>query len=700
MRLASIAIPAPVHTAFTYSCPDGMEMLPGTRVLTPFGGRKVVGIFLGFVEQLPAGLSPEKVRPIERILDPAPAISAKVIELIEWMSRYYCAPIGEVFRAALPKRLIKVDQPKTTRPTTPREIAPFVEARVELVAEQRDALAKILAESLKDSPTPMLLHGITGSGKTEVYLRVFEEMIASGKQCLLLVPEIGLTPQLTGRVAARFGDRVAVYHSALTDAQRHAQWERTMASEVDVVVGTRSALFAPLSKLAIIVVDEEHDASFKQDEGFLYSARDGAVMRAHLEKIPIVLGSATPSAESFSNATLGKYGYIRLASRPTNSPLPRVELIDIRERARADDGKEKTKGENLKREFVSLTPKLYDAMAHTLARGEQTLLYIGRRGFAGSLQCDACGEVFTCPNCDISLTLHRGRVARRDKSFKAIGKNGSLICHYCDYSVAIPDICCTCSSTHLFTLGCGTERLEAEVQDFFPDARIARLDSDIASSNERRNGILDGMRSGEIDILVGTQMVTKGHDFPKITLVGVVSADSMLGLPDFRASERAFQLLTQVAGRAGRANQPGRVIIQTRRPDHISFVAASDHDSKMFLEREMEERRALGYPPFVKLANIRISSNYKDRVTKIAEKIANMLKCAIDNRPMLKGSVVLGPAPAPIERIKNRYRWQILLKTPTARELSSLMVDVRRFVDSATALGAKVAIDVDPVNML
>ena len=696
MHYADIAIAAPLHTPFTYRVPEGMHISPGMRVEVPFRRKRAIGLCLEMHSKAPDGVDESRIRPIDALIDDEPSASEKLLKLIRWISSYYCAPIGEVCRAALPVRLMKHGVPKTTRPTEPMEIEPLPQQDVELNCGQREALDAIVRSLGGEAPNVTLIDGITGSGKTEIYLRLFEKLVADGKQGLLLVPEIGLTPQLTGRAAARFCDRVAVYHSGLTDAQRHAQWLRMRRGEIDVVIGTRSALFAPLARLGAIVVDEEHDASFKQDDGVAYHGRDAAVMRAHIEGCPAVLGSATPSLESLENARKGKYRICRLTERPTGAPLPTVEIVDMRrDRRRPSPGPDASEGERRARELGALSPQLFDAIAEALARGEQVLLFAGRRGFAGSLQCDNCGEAVVCPNCDIALTPHRSQKAGR-RGESAL----DLTCHYCDYAICPPAQCPICSIGELIPIGHGTERLEAEIADFFPNARIARLDSDSAASPKERRKILGDMRRGKIDILVGTQMVTKGHDFPGITLVGVVSADVSLHIPDFRAAERTFQLLTQVAGRAGRGAKAGRVIIQTRQPEHPSLVAAREHDPALFASGELEHRRELSYPPFSRVANLRFSSTREERAAAAAAdaaKIATKLQRAIAQH----GSVsILGPAPAPFAKLRGRHRWQILIKASSSALLGKFAATIRPVLEKAMPPAVRFSIDVDPTNML
>ncbi len=690
MSLVNVAIPSPLPNAFTYEAPEDATLRPGMRVLVPFRRRPTIGVVLELPEHPPEELRGKKLQAILEVPDDHPLLSPALLNLVQWMARYYCAPIGEAVRAALPGRLLDPKAPRTVRPQTPPEMQGAAEAEgLLLTGAQQQALDALLSAARSGQPSVHLLHGITGSGKTEVYLRLLAALALEGRQGLLLVPEIGLTNQLTGRASARFGDRVAVYHSGMTDAQRHAQWERIRTGCVDAVIGTRSALFAPLPRLGAIVVDEEHDASFKQDEGVAYHGRDAAVMRAHLERAVAILGSATPSLESLAHARSGKYACHLLPGRTGGACLPDVQIVDLRRgaTAKADAEALRSNGRKTPQGLTALSPELHAAIGQTLERGEQTLLYLGRRGFASAVHCEACGDAFRCPNCDIALVAH---LTGRDADA------GHLACHYCDYRIAMPRSCAACGSDALDLIGQGTQRLEAELHDFFPDARIARLDSDVVASPRERQRIFSDMRSGKIDILVGTQMVTKGHDFPGITLVGVILADMLLHLPDFRAAERTFQLLIQVAGRAGRGERPGRVIIQTHQPGHVSIASVLNHDGEAFAEHELAFRKMLSYPPFGRLVNVRLSANSAPVAEKAAAEAAAILRrLAAD--PAIR---ILGPAKAPLARIRGRHRWQLLIKAPSAGPLGELLSRARPALQAAMPRTVRLAVDVDPVNLL
>jgi len=685
MLYAKVAIPAPTHAAFSYAVPEdcASEVRAGARVVVSFRRRLTVGFVLDTMDEAPSHIDANKIKPIESVLGDA-VFSPRMCEWLSWLASYYCAPIGEVCRSALPKRLTQLKPPKTTRPSVPRELEHRGEQQdFVLTGDQQNALKLINDELDTKKPRPVLLYGVTGSGKTEVYLRLFERVVGEGKQAILLVPEIGLTPQLTARVIERFGEKVALMHSQLTDAQRHHQWERIRAGEANVVVGTRSGLFAPLLNLGAIVIDEEHDSSYKQDEGVLYHARDAAVMRGQIENAIVVMGSATPSIESFANVQGDKYRCCHLSERTGGGVLPDVHVIDMRHevaRQKAGDSEKK------RHEHASLSRELVDAIEATMSRGEQAMIFLNRRGFANFLICESCGHSFVCPNCDISLSYHR--------------HPEKLLCHYCDYTVRPPTKCPSCEGIDIVPMGRGTERIEMELQELFPKVRIARLDRDTVAKATKRTSIFKQMHDGTIDILVGTQMIAKGHDFPNVTLVGIVSADVALHMPDFRAAERVFQLTTQVSGRAGRTSHGAKVMLQTFQPEHTSFEHARVHDFESFFANERVHREKLGYPPYVRLANVRMSATDSAKVDRQAHSIADELKnlCA---RMKLDGSVrLLGPAPAPMEKVRNRYRWQLLIKAPDARAMSAFLKQAHPAIRAFERQGLRIAIDVDPINLL
>ena len=541
-----------------------------------------------------------------------------------------------------------------------------VPGRPEPTPDQAKVLAVLGDAVARGGYAPFVLHGVTGSGKTEVYFRAAEAALAAGRGVILLLPEIALTPLLVRAAVARFGPTVAVLHSELSMGERHDQWWRIREGESRIVVGARSAVFAPVSDLGLLVVDEEHEAAYKQEESPRYHARDVAVMRAKLEGAPIVLGSATPSLESHANAVKGKYRRLVLPVRIGPRGLPKVDVVDRREVMKA--GAEPI-----------LTPPLREALADRLARREQSLLLLNRRGYATSLLCRECGQQASCPNCSVFLTLHRG------------GRHA--LCHYCGYQVPAPSACAFCRGEYLRLTGYGTEKVVEAVQSALPGARVGRLDRDLAMRRGAVEKVLADFETGEIDVLVGTQMIAKGHDFPKVTLVGVIDADVGLGMPDFRAAERTFQLLTQVAGRAGRADLAGEVILQSHLPDHYALRLACAQDYEGFFEREMEFRRTMGYPPSAALVNLVLRSRDPAAAAADADAVARRLREGAPGRYR-----VLGPARAPLARLKQEHRFQILLKG----DRTSMREAVRRALVEryGETRWPGVAVDVDPVSVM
>ncbi len=515
---------------------------------------------------------------------------------------------------------------------------------------------------------PLLLHGITGSGKTEVYLRAIEVALEANRSALLLVPEIALTPAVAGLFYGRFGDRVAILHSAFSDRERAEQWRRIRSGEAGVVVGTRSGVFAPVRNLGLIIVDEEHDSSYKQGETPRYNGRDVAVVRAQQAGACIVLGSATPAIETRYNASQGRYHLLELPARVGGRTLPAVELIDMRQEFL------ETRAQN------TFSRRLVEAMQERLDNGQQTMLLMNRRGFSSFVACRSCGERIQCRNCAVTLTYHR-----RDRR---------LLCHYCNYAEPVPSKCPSCDSEYIYFVGQGSERVEEELHRHFPAARIARLDRDTVTSKRAFENILYGFRGREFDILVGTQMIAKGHDIPNVTLVGVVSADIGLGMPDFRAAERTFQLLTQAAGRAGRGDVPGQVIVQTINPDHYAIECAAAQDYAKFYEKELEFRRLMRYPPFAALANVLVRAPTAEEAMRMAGELANLLD---PPPPELR---VLGPAEAPVPKLKQEYRHQLLIKAASRKILREHLHRIRRYAVDRSWAPTALVIDVDPLSLL
>jgi primosomal protein N' (replication factor Y) len=546
-----------------------------------------------------------------------------------------------------------------------------VDEQRRLTAEQMAALDRLTGPGASGGFRVALLHGVTGSGKTEIYLRLAAAVRDGGRSVLMLVPEIALTPAVSALFQQVFGRSVAVQHSGLSDGERHDQWQRIRAGEVDVVVGTRSAVFAPLGRVGLVIVDEEHDGSYKQDESPRYNGRDVAIVRAQRAGALVVLGSATPSMESYHHAMTGKYERIVLERRVQDRPLAAVTVVDMREEYAAE-GPE-----------VILSRVLREGIAARLERQEQALVLLNRRGYSTAVFCRQCAGTVDCPNCSVSLVVHgEGTGARRAR------------CHYCNYSVRVPKTCPSCAAPYLEQSGFGTERVEAELHAQFPGARVARVDRDAIRRRGALGQLLMKFRRGEIDVLVGTQMIAKGHDFPAVTLVGVISADVGLGMADFRASERTFQLLTQVAGRAGRGEQPGEAIVQTLYPDHYSIRLACRQDFPAFYERELHFRTTMRYPPSVSLVNVIVKSKtFTGAMDDASDLVAHLRPRDAERAPFR----VLGPAPAPLGRLRGEYRVQFLLKGSHRRQMREALTTA---LAARPDLARRTTVDVDPLSVL
>ncbi|MCS6885379.1 MAG: primosomal protein N' [Acidobacteriota bacterium] len=539
-----------------------------------------------------------------------------------------------------------------------------------LTAEQSSVLSAICSHLEKGEYATFLLYGVTGAGKTEVYLRAMRRAVELGRTAMMLVPEIALAPMFSRRLREHFGQTVAILHSSLSEGERLDEWQRLRNGQAKVVIGARSAIFAPIKDLGLIVVDEEHDPSYKQQETPRYNARDSAVIRALKSKAVAILGSATPSLESYYNAQSGKYGYLHLPTRIGGRPLAEVEIIDMRAVFKRH-GKVQV-----------ISQELQTAVGETLARGEQAIILLNRRGYSSFLLCRSCGLAIKCRDCEVTLTYHRETAPR-------------LVCHYCNFQRPVPTSCPQCSSRYLHYVGEGTEQLEAIFKDLFPTARIARLDRDSARRRGAYEQLISAFAAGEIDLMIGTQMVAKGHDFHNVTLVGVVSVDAGLGIPDFRAAERTFQLLTQVAGRAGRGNIPGKVLIQSYHPEHYALKYAAEQDYKSFYEHEIKFRRAMYYPPFSVLVNLIVRHKQLTEAQTIAAELYKQLRTAAQIEPTTR---ILGPAPAPIARLKGNYRIQIMIKARSrvrAKEVLELAI-----ANSTTKALEAITIDVDPVDLI
>jgi primosomal protein N' (replication factor Y) len=740
-ELADVAVPAPLPRALTYLVPAKLSarVKPGQRVVCTLGGRRIVGV----VVEKRMGEAPPKAKPVLDVLDNV-SLPDDLVRFLARLAHYYLAPIGEVMRLALPpldrdaaeavqeltlfsegpkkgvstRRVPWVvatdaveDSPKEklalvlanirahgalpmSRVKEKAAVKKLVEAgllRIEereplrdpffqdaperdappvLTGAQADAVTAINAAIDARAPATFLLHGVTGSGKTEVYLHAIARAKEQKRGSIMLVPEIALTPQLVGRFRARFGDDVAVLHSGLTQRERFDMWNRLRRGEVDVAIGARSALFAPVLGLGLLIVDEEHDPSFKQEEGIRYHARDMAILRAHQAAGVVLLGSATPSLESEQLARTGKATKILLPDRARAQQMPRVEIVDLRRIGAGPTGDRR------------ISAVLHRAIEQTLEAKEQTILFLNRRGFAPSIRCEGCGELAACPNCTVALTYHRSV------------HGGDMRCHWCEYRAAMPARCKKCGADRIALEGLGTEKLEETLQGAFPNARIARLDRDVASGKQVEK-ILAKVRAREVDILVGTQMVTKGHDLPHVTLVGVISADAAISIPDFRAAERAFQLLVQVAGRAGRGDSPGRVLVQTYDPDHHAIRLALKHDVMAFFEHELKDRKELSYPPFSRMVLARIDALDEKEAQAAGVTLARAARHATDEREV----IVLGPTAAPIAKVRNRFRFRVTLRSAARESLRQGALAIHAAIQTLPRT-VRAAIDVDPVGGL
>ena len=752
-RFVEVALPLPLFQTFTYAVEEGLAnpVAIGSRVVVPLRNGREIGVVVGIPEVSPLKRKPKAVLESP---DSEPAIGASLLELCRWMADYYIVPLGVTLRTVLPAALTGAEDPHPTRKTQrvirlgvdipsllqrdkvfararqqravfekiealggrttvehltgQLEFSPSVlkslEKRGYIIIEneevERDPFSTrggISATRLQPTPAQQhavdamanaekgevfLLHGITGSGKTLVYIELLRRIVDErGQTAIVLVPEIALTPQTVDRFRAAFGDRIAVLHSALSEGERYDAWLALKRGDKRIVVGARSAVFAPLENLGAIIVDEEHESSYKQGETPRYHAREVAIVRAKNEGAVTVLGSATPSLESWANAAAGKFKLLTLPDRVGGGKLPDVQVIDLRKLATDYTGMAQG---GIDYGAVIREP-LHGAIVECMSRGEQSILLLNRRGYSSFVQCIDCGSVATCPHCSITLTHHRNPER--------------LICHYCLHKEDPRPDCPRCGGRNLRQRGLGTQQVERLLCERFPSARIARMDVDTTSGKWAHTRILDRVAAGEVDILLGTQMIAKGLDFPNVTLVGVVDADVGINLPDFRASERCFQLLSQVSGRAGRGSKGGRVLIQTRLPAHHAVRYAVSHDYPSFVRDEMEGRVDPQYPPNVRLANIVFSGLVEDSTAKLAIHAGEWLRELITTRAGEEVTVV-GPAPCPIERIKSRWRWHVLLKSAHPGELTRVSrYFMERFEVPSTAQ-LRVTLDRDPVALL
>ena len=604
-------------------------------------------------------------------------VSKKQEEILNWIKEKGDISYSELNkRFKSPSKIIQTLQAKGLLSISRREVCRNLSVhselkpypKPELTSGQEAILSDILAGVRSKRFSPFLVYGVTGSGKTEVYLRAIEEVLYQGREAIILVPEISLTPQLLSRFKDRFGENLALLHSKLGRGERYDQWRRIWKGEVKIAMGARSAIFAPFKNVGIIIVDEEHDPSYKQEEKLKYHARDVAVVRSKQVEATLLLGSATPSLESFYNVEQGKFRLLNLPERIEGKPLPRVEVVDV------------------KKEAGLLSEKLRAGLQRNIEDKKQSLLFLNRRGFANFILCPDCGYTAKCPNCSVTLTHHL-----RDRS---------LQCHYCDYRIPAPGDCPKCQGHRLQGMGIGTERLEQEIKSLFPEIQVGRMDRDTTSRQRSHQQILKKLESGNIDILVGTQMIVKGHDFPNVTFVGVVSADTSLHFPDFRSSERTFQLLTQVAGRAGRGEVFGGAVIQTFNPDHYSILRAKDHDYIGFYKEEIQFRKALEYPPFSRFINFRLAGNSEGKTKEMAEEMGRIGQSLL-GKARGKEIEILGPSTAPFAKMRGKFRWQMLAKGKSPRLLHRFAAALSsRMEVRLKGKGVDLDIDVDPVFVL
>lgn len=673
MEYFEIAVDAPLFNALTYGQNETpLNLRRGMSVVVPLGKRQASGVVL----KTTANTGEHKIKAVVAIDETKPTLPDRYLAWLEWLSEYYVYPIGQVTALAFPPLKKSVKQRASKK-------APVVKA-VELQKKHpltNEQLAAVKGIPLDNKFQVHLLHGVTGSGKTEVYLELLEETLAKGQKGLVLVPEISLTPQLVQRFAARFGEKIAVIHSHLTEREKTNQWWSFVDGEKPILIGARSALFCPATDIGLIIVDEEHEPSYKQEEKLKYHARDAAIMLAKFLSCPIVLGSATPSLETWHNAQTGKYKLHQMKSRVADRLLPAAEVIDLRK----EKEQRREASDNAPALPFWLSSKLWQEMCATLDRGEQVALFLNRRGMAQSVFCTACGFSYRCPNCEITLTLH--------------GKS-HLVCHYCDYTAKFADECPHCHSPEIKALGLGTEQIEADVKKLFPACTVARADRDEINSRESLEDLIQRMESGEINVLIGTQMIAKGLDFKKLTLVGLVLADIGFNLPDFRSTERSFQLLTQVSGRSGRhVEAGGTVIIQTYNPDYPALTFSKTSDYENFARQELAMRQELHYPPFGRVASLRIQGADLDKVIETARTAASRARKLVELHAPYKNVQVLGPSPAPLAKIRNQYRYHLLLKSPPQPVLSAFcrqLLSDEKWVTN----GTKVQVDIDPMSLL
>ncbi len=739
---AEVAVPLHVFQTFTYrlSPEQSVQAEVGARLVVPLGRNLVTGYVVSLHDQLPAELGEVDVKDAHTLVDAEPVCNPEILQLARWVADYYACPLGEVIRAALPPGMTpksrsgsKFVKPKLRRfvrlsssgaeqklTDTQRRVLSTLEtsgpmslqallttadvsastitslekkalleiyddairrdplaetlgiedAEHSLTAAQSSVLTQIEQQMNSGAYSAFLLHGVTGSGKTEIYMRAMSKALSLGRSAMMLVPEIALTPVFSRRLRARFGDQVAIFHSSLQKGERFDEWTRVRNGDARVVIGTRSAVFAPVKNLGLIVVDEEHESSYRQQESPYYNARDVAIVRAQKESATVVLGSATPSLESFHNARKGKYHFVSLPERIGARPMAEAKIIDMRN-VFVRHGKPRV-----------FSDELLEAIRETRERGEQSIILLNRRGYSSFILCRSCGETVQCPNCDVTLTYHRSERV--------------IVCHYCNHREAVPRVCPSCGKKYIYYVGEGTEQLEEMLRLLFPALRVARIDRDTTARRKVFEQTLIDFSVGRIDTLVGTQMLAKGHDFPNVTLVGVVSVDAGLALPDFRSAERTFQLITQVAGRAGRGDRPGKVLIQTYHPYHYALRHACAQDYGAFYEEELRYRQNHSYPPFVGLASLLVHGPDLGKVRNDSLELRKQLDLVNQERKCR----VLGPAPAPLSRLKGEHRFQLLIKSRSRKDLREVADAAMRALAESGVNLRSINLEIDPVSIM
>ena len=740
-RYAEVAVPLHVFQTFTYRLTpeQSSQAEVGARVVVPLGRNVVTAYIVNLLEELPEDLAEIDIKDAQSLIDSVPVCSPEIMQLARWVADYYACPLGEIIKAALPPgmtpkgpaasfakpklrrfvRLLESTEQKLT--DAQRRVISTLEDNGAMSLQsllqnasvsastisslEKKALVEVYDEAIRRDPfnstthfrveedhslttaqasvleqieqqmnsaaySAFLLHGVTGSGKTEIYIRAMQKALNLGRSAMMLVPEIALTPVFSRQLRARFGDQVAIFHSSLQKGERFDEWTRVRNGEARVVIGTRSAVFAPVKNLGLIVVDEEHESSYRQQESPYYNARDVAIVRAQKESATVVLGSATPSLESFHNARKGKYRLLTLPERIAARPMAAARIIDMRT-VFARHGKPRV-----------FSDELLEAIRETRERNEQSIILLNRRGYSSFILCRSCGETIQCPNCDVTLTYHRSERV--------------IICHYCNHREAVPRVCPSCGKKYIYYVGEGTEQLEEMLKLLFPALRVARIDRDTTARRKSFEQSLADFSAGRIDTLVGTQMLAKGHDFPNVTLVGVVSVDAGLALPDFRSAERTFQLITQVAGRAGRGDRPGKVLIQTYHPYHYALRHACAQDYEGFYDEELRYRQNHSYPPFVALASLLVHGPDLGRVRADSLELRRQLDVANQDRKCR----ILGPAPAPLSRLKGEHRFQMLIKSRSRRNLRELADAALKSLSESGINTRSINLEIDPVSIM